>query len=393
MSADGRGGVDLVRSASWSRRDVLRVAALALAARAAIVRPASAAGEGAAPAGAGSLPKIGDPKAVDLLRQMLERRAVSTRGAVANEPWLVAHLMLALGADVARDGKPLVDGMVADSLEIVTVDGKGHPRFNPKLERHPFHFLQILQVTGVPYDRRFTTPVGNFTRREIIAGSEATFDPKGDPGNEESWAVSVLTNEFPPDRDRFETARGEKVEVDRVVAAHLRDAETAHGATFASMDEGRPYGRGLVHAKACNGVHLVYGLVDAVRRGYRGEDLPARVDRLLRATIFRLGLEPRLVDATLKGDDPMVRLNRDAIKLNFLGHVVELVGHAAASGVAKLSAADLEAVSGACRALGGVVERLVDEHDLDRLRAEVPNAYSLVLGDACHALRGLRTWT
>lgn len=393
MSALGSGGREPLPIDAWSRRDVLRGIALALAVRASVVRPAAAAGGGASPATPGALPKLGDRKPAELLQEMLERRAVSTRGAVANEPWLVAHLMLALGADVRRDGKPLVDGMVADSLEIVTVDGKGHPRFNPKLERHPFHFLQILQATGVPYDRRFATPVGNFTRKEIVAGSEATFDSEGDPGNEESWAVSVLTNEFPPDRDRFTTARGEKVEVGRVVAAHLRDAETAHGATFASMDEGRPYGRGLVHAKACNGVHLVYGLVDAVRRGYRAEDLPGRVDRLLRATIFRLGLEPRLVDASLKGDDPMVRLNRDAIKLNFLGHVVELVGHAATSGVATLSTADLEAVSGACRALGGVVERLVGEHDLDRLRAEVPNAYSLVLGDACHALRGLRFWT
>ena len=275
----------------------------------------------------------------------------------------------------------------------MTIGGKSYPRFAPQIERHPFHFLQILQSAGVPYDRRFTTPRGMYTRREIVSGSEAAFEPDLPGADEASWTICVLAHEFPPSKDRFRTARGADVAVSDLVEHHLRDTETAYAPIFASMDEGKGYGRGPIHAKACNGAHLFYGLIDALRYGYRGRSLPERFDRLLRATIFRLQLEQKLVDATLRSPDPMTRLNADAIKLSFLGHLIEDLGYGMSCGVVKLDPGQQEAVARARVQLGSVVERIGGEHDLDRLRAEVPNAYSVLLGDACHALRGVRFWT
>jgi hypothetical protein len=304
----------------------------------------------------------------------------------------MAHVVLALGRDVKDGDRSIVDAMVADSLELTTIAGRTCPHFSLQIERHPFHFLQILQATDVPYDRRFTTPRGSFTRREIVQGSEALFEPKQHV-DEYSWTVCVLTHEFPPDRDRFENARGEQVDVAKIVAAHLNDAETSYAATFASMNEGKPYGRGAIHNKACNGTHLIYGLIEALANGYGRGDVTERVDRLVQATIFRLQLEQKLVDATLRGSDPMVRLNADAVKLSFLGHVLEALGLGVTRGVLKLDAAQLGALAVARRQLGQVVDRLISEHDLDALRAHVPGAYGLLLGDACHALRGLEYWT
>ena len=43
--------------------------------------------------------------------------------------------------------------------------------------------------------------------------------------------------------------------------------------------------------------------------------------------------------------------------------------------------------------LAEVVQRIANDHDLDRLSTEVPRAYRLILGDACHAYRGIRFWT
>jgi hypothetical protein len=375
----------------WTRRRVLRVGARLLAVGAATalgpVTSVPAAEDEAKAGGAGARDADSDQRTVTLLREVVQRRALQS-----TEPWLMAHVVLALGAD-AKDGKrSLVDAMVADSLELVTIDGKTYPRFSLEVERHPFHFLQILQAVDVPYDHRFVTPRGSFTRREIVHGSEAVFDPKSHL-DEYSWTISVLAHEFPPDRDRFENARGQEVVVSSLVAEHLRDTETAYAATFASMNEGKPFGRGLIHTKACNGAHLIYGLIDALRYGYRRDDLPAKFDRLARATIFRLQLEQKLVDATLRGNDPMVRLNADAVKLSFLGHVLEDLGYARSCGVLTFDPAQLAAIAVARRQLGGVVERLTSEHDLDLLRANVPNAYILVLGDACHALRGMGYWT
>lgn len=403
-SPTDRAGEVRVERGGWSRRRLLRRGAglVATSVFGPIARgvapaladvPFSSATPGGAAADALSPERAADLHTAGLLREIIDRRALVADPGVPNLPWLWAHVILALGPDVRRGGKPILDEMVADSLEIVTLDGKSYPRFTPALERHPFHFLQILQATDVPYDRRFVTPRGNYTRREIVAGSEAVYEPARAGDDEASWAICVLTNEFQPDHDRFKTARGAEIDVADLVEAHLRDTEAVYAPIFASMDQGKGYGRGPVHGKACNGAHLVYGLIDALRQGYRGGSLPERFERLLRATIFRLQLEQKLVDASLRGDDPMVRLNADAIKLSFLGHLIEDIGYGVKCGVVKLGTDDQRAVARARVQLGEVVGRLAGEHDLDRLRAEVPGAYSVLLGDACHALRGIRYWT
>ena len=384
---------------NWSRRTLLRrgvaaVAAGAMArhaggflARAAEPRPDPAMTPGV-PRGKGPLAgDAADARTADLLRELITRRAVDS-----TEPWLEAHVILALGANAQHFGRPMIDDMVSSSVVLTTISGRTYPHFDLQLERHPFHFLQIMQLTDVPGDRAFTTPRGRFTRRELVAGSEAVFDPTTH-SDEYSWTISVLTHEFPPDRDRFTTARGARVVVADLVEDHLKDTELAYAATFASMDENKPYGRGLIHTKACNGAHLIYGLVDAVRYGYTGHDLRKRFARLVEATLFRIGLEQRLVEATLKGPDPMVRLNADAVKLNFLGHVVEDMGYAIHVGALSPTESQLKVLATARRQLGAVVERIVSEHDLDVLRVNVPNAYSLVLGDSCHAMRGMSYWT
>jgi len=138
---------------------------------------------------------------------------------------------------------------------------------------------------------------------------------------------------------------------------------------------------------------MLYGLIDALRGGYTAGDLHARTWRLTRALLFRMRAEPQLIDASLRGAQPMVRLNADAAKLTFLGHSVEDLGYAVQNGVFELDASQLQIVTQAREQLAGIVSRLTGEHDLDRLQAEVPNAYKTVLGDACHAYRGLRYWS
>jgi hypothetical protein len=103
-------------------------------------------------------------------------------------------------------------------------------------------------------------------------------------------------------------------------------------------------------------------------------------------------MEQALVDKSMHGDDEMTRLNADAVKFTFLGHVVEDLGYAQTNGVVQLAPAQLVATARARQQLGAVVHRLTTEHDLDELRAKIPNAYKIVLGDACHALRGMRFW-
>ena len=341
----------------------------------------------ATPAPAATAARVSSAETVALLRELILQRALSS-----TDPWVQAHVVLALGSDVKFDGKSIVDALVAETLRTEAVDLKKYPFFPTEVERHPFHFLQILQATDVPYDRTFVTPVGRFTRREILAGSEALLDPK-EVTDELSWMVSVLTHEFPQDRDTFRTARGLEIRVTDIVQRHLRESDAAYAETFAAMAGATPYARGAIHRSACNGTHMLYGLVDALRNGYTTGDLRAHTERLMRALVFRMRAEPQLIDLSLRGNHPMVRLNADAAKLTFLGHALEDLGYAAQYDVFQLDAAQTQAVTQAREQLAAIVSRLVGEYDLDGLEAQEPRAYKLILGDACHAYRGLRFWS
>jgi hypothetical protein len=367
---------------------------VALAARAALGRGglASSAAWAQTPAAAGPTPaataaRFSSAETLDLLRELIQQRALASTDA-----WLQAHVILALGADVKSSGKSVLDEMVAKALHTEAVGMKQYPFFPPDVERHPFHFLQIMQLTDVSYDRVFVTPLGRFTRREILAGSEALYDPEKIT-DELSWAVSVLTHEFPQDKDAFKTARGVEIHVTDVVQKHLADTEAAYTETFAAMAGATSYGRGAIQRQACNGTHMLYGLIDALRDGYTVGDLRGHTWRLTRALMFRMRAEPQLIDTSLRGDQPMVRLNADAAKLTFLGHSIEDLGYAVQNGVFQLDPAQTQVVTQAREQLAGIVSRLTGEHDLDRLQAEVPQAYKIVLGDACHAYRGLRYWS
>lgn len=327
------------------------------------------------------------PDTVALLRELILQRALSSK-----DPWIQAHVVLALGAGVASGGKPVLDSLVEETLRTEAVDFKQYPYFPAEVERHPFHFLQIMQVTGVAYTRAFVTPVGRFDRREILAGSEALLVPE-EIHDELSWLVSVLTHEFPPDRDAFATARGLEIRVSEIVQRHLTETEAAYAETFAAMAGTANYKRGEIHRTACNGTHMLYGLIDALRFGYTGSNLRPRTTRLVGALFFRMRAEPALIDASLRAGHAMIRLNADAAKLTFLGHALEDLGYAVQHGVFQLTDAQREIVDRAREQLAQIVARLTSEHDLDALEREIPQAYKLVLGDACHALRGLRYWS
>lgn len=327
-----------------------------------------------------------DEETAEHLRELILQRALGS-----TDPWLEMHVVLGLGADIANQRGNLLDQAVRDSLVLSPAGFRKVPHFPLAVERHPFHFLQVMQATAVPLDRVFITSVGRFTQREILEGSEALFVPQ-EVTDELSWVVSVLTQAFTPDRDRFVNAAGETISVSRIVERHLRETEAAYATTFAAMEGRGLYRRGLLHTKACNGTHLLYGLIDALANGYQMGQLRPRLERLIAATLFRAQVEPLLIDKSLRGDLPMVRLNADAAKLTFFGHVIEDLGQARRRGVFTPSS-EQEAAVAQCRAeLARLVDRLTGEHDLDALRTEVPNAYRVLLGDACHALRGIRMW-
>lgn len=362
-----------------NRRSLLRLslAAASVAAIPAVVR--------AQPLAAGGLAQ--DKETAAYLREFILQRA-----SASTDAWMEMHVILALGPDFARGGKNMLDELVAKILAIETVDMRQYPYFPLDIERHPFHMLQIMQATDVPYDRAFVTPKGRFTRRELVTSGIALLEPD-EIHDELSWTVSVLCNEYRPDADEFTTVRGEKVVVQDLVRRHLEETERAYADVFEVMKGKKLYDKGALHKTACNGTHLLYGLVEALRHGYRGDNLEARVERLIEATLFRARLEPVLIERAMPGDDPMIRLNREASNFTFVGHVIELFGYIHRHNVVQMSEGALRAVAALRARLAVLTQSLTTGYDLEKLQTDVPQAYKLVLGDACHAYRGIRFWT
>lgn len=365
-----------------NRRQLLRLGlgASALAAVPAAPSPAWA----QAPA-AGS--RAQDQETADYLREFILQRA-----SESPDTWLEMHVVLALGAGFSRGGKNLLDEIVAKILAVETLDMRQYPYFPLDIERHPFHMLQIMQATDVPYDRVFVTPKGRYSRRELVDSGIALLVPK-DITDELSWTVSILTEEYPPEKDEFTTARGEKLVVQDIVRRHLEETERAYADVFQVMERKKLYDKSAIHRTACNGTHLLYGLVEALRHGYREDDLQKRVERLISATLLRARLEPVLIERAMPGDEPMIRLNREAAQFTFVGHLVEMFGYIHRYKVVQMSEAADEVVAGLRAQLAELTQSLTTGYDLEKLQADVPQAYKLVLGDACHAYRGIRFWT
>jgi hypothetical protein len=231
--------------------------------------------------------------------------------------------------------------------------------------------------------------MGTLARTDLTRGAFALFSPAVQ-GDELSWTVSIFTAELRPDADRFTNAEGREFTVSAVVEATAQAAEAGYAATMAAMRGAKPYGRSAVQEYACNGTHVVYAVLDALRNGYRANHLPERATVLMQAALFRLGPEVALIDQVIGGSGaPGAQLNADGATLQFLGHSLENLGFARRHKLYEPSADERKAVAAAEQELAAVAHRLVTSHDLDALARQVPRAYSVVLGDACHALHAL----
>ncbi len=311
---------------------------------------------------------------------------VRQRGLASEDPWVLMHVVLALGPDARVETGPILDLVTSRYLTKVERGGKSYPGFPLNVEAHPNHFLEIMEAIAVAPTRRFKTAAGDVTTADLLAGAKALFSPTI-AGPELSWTLSAFSAALPPDADRFSNADGQAFTVAAIVEAAAQAAEVGYADTVAAMRGSKPYGRSTLQTYACNGTHVLYGLYDALRHGYEGKGLRERVRELTRASYFRLGAEIALIDQALGGADK--QLNADAAKLQFLGHSVENLRYAERQKIYVPAAPERQQLATAERQLGEVVQRITTVHNLDALANAVPRAYRIVLGDSCHALHGL----
>jgi hypothetical protein len=332
------------------------------------------------------------------LRAVVERWAVDP-----NNPWAIAHAMLALGPDFDVAGR----GNATDFLfaEYALEDRVGEralvafpeKRGDIRIEPHADLLLRAFAEMGVLPDR-----VVKVRGRDVPVGDlwvDSLYHTWVDGGavsnaswNDMPWTISGLALWAPPGL-AWTAEGGRSMTMDGLTSALVQKVgeETAFLATALDRGEVVEKRGQAIFAYTCGGAHMLQGAGVAVGRGFGTDADRVIMARQVELYLYRLRVELPQVDAAIR-QHPQYRLALITQRLKFLGHLVETTHGLLARGVATTTPEQVEALRRAEHELvqtvtamdkGGVFAALAE------IRAKDEQQYLDVVGDAAHALRAL----
>ena len=333
--------------------------------------------------------------------QDILERFLHSEGRDIGNPWALGHTLLALGPDVELDdGRKAVDALFE-------VYGTWQPggivfpkrRGTVRVEPHTDLVLKALTETGVAPDYPVVAEGRSGTVEDLYCASKSRSFVADDTmsytsNNDIAWSLQGLAAWTPPGA----TWRGPQrraMSVDRLT----RRAVATYHAETSFLREAREKGTSFQKRKqgifqyTCGGAHLLQGAAYAVVRGH-GEDQDR--ERLAVAgenLIDRYGVEQAAVEAALEAY-PQYELKLRIQKLKFLGHFLETMHKLAAYGMISEDPRMQPTLTMARVELAETIRNIEAKGwlgaDLARVRATDEQAYLDLLGDAAHALRGLK---
>jgi hypothetical protein len=321
--------------------------------------------------------------------------AIIRRHASAPEdPWAVCHGVRGMGREFTiRGGRRAVDYLLEDKLATVSANGKSVLAFPIEVEVHPNMFLKTMLEAGVPLDYSFTHGGRRRTLREVVDGAHALLRPSQvvDSANSLPWSIIALTRTTTPLQRKWTNAWGEPVDLDAVVESGVRFLEEASLPLAQAMREGRPETtQAPVHSFTCGGTHLIYALLYAVKAGYVGNDRAERMQRQADLLIWRLTADIDFIERFYRartGNPGAAWYELDS-KLKLLGHGQECLAFASLRDVVKLTPAQKAQHQAAVVTLRRILRDL-DARNLEEVDGLDHRLYQQIIGDTCHAHRGL----
>jgi hypothetical protein len=316
-------------------------------------------------------------------------------------PWAMAHGLVAFGKELKTpDGRLAIDVIVGDYAEKRRVGKRevwGFARESAAktpIEPHRDLMVKSLLEAGVPLDRTFNLKSGaKLTLLRLVEDAEYAFHlPEDEAGYRDfAWSVSafMIANAT---KGSIQTSSG-TLELSRIATITVGELEREQAFLDALMKSGHPERvekkKQGIYAHTCGGLHFVQAAALSAAMT-KDAALAERVRRQLDIVLFRWEAERSIYRRALL-QNPEYGLILHVQELKFYGHVLETLGLAQEWGVIRADERmkqEFRAIAGdlveAVQALEGAYARQKE------IRATADQTYYDLIGDGCHAIRGLR---
>lgn len=362
------------------------------------------------PSKAASTAPEASPKeaSVDLKRLEDRLRALVITGAREDGfPWALAHGLAAFGPALRTDDGRLAVDAIAEAALTSTVGGVSRSYFpvaTPEglpLEPHPDLMVLALVDAGVPLPTEFAL-AGGVQRplSALVEDAEARFSipDRNEDGDAFAWSARLFLGLHSRPACTSSTAEAcgplrsqPPIELRQLAEAALARVEAEQAFLLPLMKARAPERvvkrKQGIFAHTCGGLHLLQaGLLGAKVLGT--PEAAARAKLQLDVLHFRWEAERRIYRETLEQHPeyaPLLLVQ----ELKFFGHTLETLAWASAWGLLpKAEAARRFALVAADLARTvPALEPLYAAHE--EIREIRPQTYNDLIGDGCHAIRGL----
>lgn len=332
-------------------------------------------------------------------------KVVDRHGADPENPWAVAHALLARGPDlVLTNGQPAVDFLFSTYGQVLDTPGGGRLQFpadqgDVRIEPHTDLLLKALVGAGADPARMVKVqdrelPVADLWRGSLLRSYlvPARNHSRYASPDDIAWSLQGLSGWAPPALT-WVALDGTPMGLDDLTdyAAAVLYSETRFLAQ--AQAQGKPFqkqGQGIFQY-TCGGAHLLQGVSYAVLRGFGSEDARRVVDEQIGLWFYRFPVESTIIRKALD-QFPEHQDKLTVQRLKFSGHFLESMSTLAIMGAytpnphqqALLAEAAQEVVLATA-----TLEQRGLLSDLPAVRKRDEQLYLDIVGDSAHAIRGL----
>jgi hypothetical protein len=319
------------------------------------------------------------------VRRFIERYAI-----ISEDPWALVHAIRGVGRGCSLNGESAAAYVLRTCVRAQEVNNRRHLYIPANIEVHSNMFLKTFLEAGVPSSEMFSCDGRVFQLKDLCDGAKALFrfDPHTFDRNDLAWSLIAFAE---LQAHEWDNAYGQKIQLTEVVSFGLQVLQEATQGLKPYVAANLPLPKKMpIHSFTCGGAHLCYSLLVAAKHGFlqaAGGDI---MQDQLRMLIYRLQADPDLIDRYYRGISPApgVDLFRTGAKLKILGHALECLGYAQTHGLLQASAIERKQIEKATQEVQGLLSYVMTL-DLAAIRRRHVELVQQVIGDTCHAYRGL----